>query len=56
MKQSGFHQACEAAFAECGGAAKGYIVEEEVLTTILLFAFTTCVEILINTNFFPFFV
>ncbi|KAK2353897.1 lysophospholipid acyltransferase LPEAT1 [Trifolium repens] len=30
MKQSGFHQACEAAFAECGGAAKGYIVEEEL--------------------------
>jgi hypothetical protein len=55
MKQSGFHQACEAAFAECGGAAKGYIVEEEVLTVILLFAFTTCVEILIKTNFFPFF-
>lgn len=56
MKQPGFHQACEVAFAECGGAVKGYITEEEVLTIILLFAFTTCVEILINTNlFFPIF-
>jgi len=31
MKQLGFNQACEAAFAECGGSVKGYIVEDEVL-------------------------
>ncbi|XP_061346978.1 lysophospholipid acyltransferase LPEAT2 [Gastrolobium bilobum] len=30
MKQPGFHQACEVAFAECGGAVKAYIVEQEL--------------------------
>lgn len=30
MKQPGFHRTCEAAFAECGGAVKAYIVEEEL--------------------------
>jgi len=31
MSQPGFHQACEEAFAGCGGAVKPYIVEQEVL-------------------------
>lgn len=43
MKQPGFCQACEIAFAECGGAVKGYIVEEEVIinyhTPILFYNF-----------------
>lgn len=30
MKQPGFNQACEVAFAECGGSVKGYIVEDEL--------------------------
>ncbi|TKY63812.1 Lysophospholipid acyltransferase LPEAT2 [Spatholobus suberectus] len=30
MKQPGFHQACEEAFAGSGGAVKGYIVEREL--------------------------
>ncbi|KAK7349582.1 hypothetical protein VNO77_07059 [Canavalia gladiata] len=30
MKQPGFHQACEEAFAGCGGAVKAYIVEQEL--------------------------
>ncbi|XP_058759787.1 lysophospholipid acyltransferase LPEAT2-like isoform X2 [Vicia villosa] len=34
MKQPGFCQACEIAFAECGGAVKGYIVEEEFRDSI----------------------
>ncbi|KAI5421501.1 Lysophospholipid acyltransferase lpeat2, variant 3 [Lathyrus oleraceus] len=34
MKQPGFCQACEIAFAECGGAVKGYIVEEELRDSI----------------------
>ncbi|XP_027334666.1 lysophospholipid acyltransferase LPEAT2 [Abrus precatorius] len=29
-KQPGFHQACEEAFAGCGGAVKPYIVEQEL--------------------------
>lgn len=31
MSQPGFHQACEEAFAGCGGAVKAYVVEQEVL-------------------------
>ncbi|KAK7382160.1 hypothetical protein VNO80_00894 [Phaseolus coccineus] len=30
MSQPGFHQACEEAFAGCGGAVKPYIVEQEL--------------------------
>lgn len=30
MKHLGFNQTCEAAFAECGGSVKGYIVEDEL--------------------------
>ncbi|KAK7274634.1 hypothetical protein RIF29_15730 [Crotalaria pallida] len=30
MSQPGFHEACEVAFAECGGAVKDYIVEQEL--------------------------
>ncbi|KHN04106.1 1-acylglycerophosphocholine O-acyltransferase 1 [Glycine soja] len=30
MSQPGFHQACEEAFAGCGGAVKAYVVEQEL--------------------------
>lgn len=39
MKQPGFRQACEVAFAECGGAVKPYIVEQEVLWSIISYSY-----------------
>lgn len=54
MTQPGFHQACEVAFAECSGAVKDYIVEQEVLSSKLLFAFTTCVPLPLTCFSFQF--
>lgn len=37
MKQPLFHQACQSAFAECGGGISDYIVEQQVFFFLLLF-------------------